>query len=333
MSEITTPTPEELENVLDRSALAGGTGPGASDRTDAVRAENLIAAKYWGDVQCRIILTFLVFAAGWVAVLVAGYTGTLPLWGVLLANSVLASTFYMPMHEAAHKNIMGKATRGRWVEEAIGRLSSIPTGIEFTSHRAGHMRHHAYTNDPDRDPDHFTEGRMRELPVKFYGLTMLYAFLPFFVLVPPLRLLLPRPLRAKVADREGPKAEGKAQLRFWLLSTVVLVVCAATGNGLWALCAWWLPARIQLCWLMFIFAWYPHHPARETDRYRHTRVAVFPGSGLLIRGHDHHAIHHLYPRVPHYRLRRVWRELSADLVARGVRAEGRARGATGPIVW
>jgi len=84
---------------------------------------------------------------------------------------------------------------------------------------------------------------------------------------------------------------------------------------------------------MFIFAWYPHHPARESSRYRHTRVAVFRGSGLLIRGHDHHAIHHLYPRVPHYRLKAVWSELSEELVQRGVRAEGRAKGATAPIVW
>jgi fatty acid desaturase len=60
---------------------------------------------------------------------------------------------------------------------------------------------------------------------------------------------------------------------------------------------------------------------------------VFRGSGLLIRGHDHHAIHHLYPRVPHYRLRKLWNELSADLVQRGVRAEGRAVNATSPVVW
>jgi len=35
-------------------------------------------------------------------------------------------------------------------------------------------------------------------------------------------------------------------------------------------------------------------------RYVDTRVAVFPGSTLLIRGHDYHALHHLFPRVPHY---------------------------------
>lgn len=327
------PAPEELENELVVTAHREFAQSGQSARNEQVRAEGVIAAKYWGEVQYRIIATFFVFSFCWIGVIVLTQNAGLPLWLGLILNSIFATTFYMPMHEAAHKNIMGKAMNGRAVEEVIGHLASIPTGIEFTAHRIGHMRHHAFTNDPERDPDHFTEGRLSELPLKFYGMTMLYAFLPFFALVKPLRILLPSALRSKLDNRDGSKAEGKAQIRFWLLSTIVLIACFFTGHGLVALCLWWLPARIQLCWLMFIFAWYPHHPARETSRYRHTRVAVFPGSGLLIRGHDYHAIHHLYPRVPHYRLKAVWNELSDDLVAHGVRTEGRAKGATTSVVW
>jgi beta-carotene hydroxylase len=195
------------------------------------------------------------------------------------------------------------------------------------------MRHHAYTNDPKRDPDHFTDGRLSELPVKFYGMTMLYSFLPFFALVPPLRILLPKSLQAVFNERGGNAKEGKAQIRFWLLTTIVLIASFITGHGVEALLLWWLPTRLQLCWLIFIFAWYPHHPANETSRYRHTRVAVFRGSGLLIRGHDHHAMHHLFPRVPHYKLKALWSELADDMVSRGVRTEGRAVGATRPVVW
>jgi beta-carotene hydroxylase len=328
-----TPSPEDLEDVLLKNADTEVAQEGRLARMELMRAENFVAAKYWGEFQFRIVATFLGFTVCWVSVLVFGVLGILPLWLGLILNTVLASTFYMPLHEATHKNIRGKSSRGQIVEEVVGRLSSIPTGIEFTSHRAGHMRHHAHTNDPVRDPDHFTEGQLSELPAKFYGMTMLYAFLPFFALIKPLRVLLPESLRTRLSDREGSKSEGKAQIRYWLLSTAVLVTCFATGHGLAALCLWWLPARFQLCWLMFIFAWYPHHPAKETSRYRHTRVAVFRGSGLLIRGHDYHAIHHLYPRVPHYRLKKVWNELSEDLVARGVRAEGRAVGSMGPVVW
>lgn len=330
--ESVTPEPEALDDLLVMQA-SGSATDGAAARREAVRAENAVAARYWGGIQWRIVVTFMVFAVCWVAVIVAGVNGSVPLWAGLVLNSVFASTFYMPMHEAAHRNIWGKVSTGRQVEEFIGVLCSVPTGINFSSHRGSHMRHHAYTNDPDRDPDHFTDGRLRELPVKFYGMTMLYAFLPFFALLPFTRVLLPASFKKILSGRDGGKKEGQSQVRFWLLTTVVLVACFATGHGVQALMLWWLPARFQLMWLMFIFAWYPHHPASETSRYRHTRVAVFRGSGLLIRGHDHHAMHHLYPRVPHYRLKALWRELADELVPRGVRAEGRAVGATRPVVW
>ena len=330
--EFVTPAPEALEDLYV-NAFHGDPTDVSGARRRAVHAENAVAAKYWGSVQWRIVATFLVFSLCWVGVIVAALAGTIELWQGLLLNSIFASTFYMPMHEATHKNIWGKVKRGRIVEESIGFLCSIPTGIEYSSHRAGHMRHHAYTNDPDRDPDHFTDGRLIELPAKFYGMTLLYTFLPLFALIPFTRVVLPSSLRQVLSRRAGNKNEGKAQVRFWLLTTVVLIVGFATGHGFQVLLLWWLPARIQLCWLMFIFAWYPHHPAQETSRYRHTRVAVFRGSGLLIRGHDHHAVHHLYPRVPHYKLKALWSELAGELVARGVRAEGSAVGATQAVVW
>ena len=328
-----TPLPEELEITIANQALIEAEENSKTLRSEQVRGENLIAAKYWGDIQWRIIATFIAFSICWCGVIYFAVTGSVALWQGLLLNSVLASTFYMPLHEATHKNIWGKSSRGRWVEDAIGIASSVPTGINFSSHRAGHMRHHAFTNDPVRDPDHFTDGRLSELPVKFYGMTMIYSFLPFFALIKPVRVLLPKDLRQKLGESQSSKDEGKSQLRFWLLLTLVLVVSFATGHGVEALMLWWLPARLQLMWLMFIFAWYPHHPANETSRYRHTRVAVFRGSGMLIRGHDHHAMHHLFPRVPHYRLKALWRELAPELVQRGVRAEGRALHATTSVVW
>lgn len=332
MSDMT-PAPEALEEILVEEASQATSSTSVGIGSDNVRAENMVAAKYWGGIQYRIVVTFLLFTVCWVGVIALGVNGTLPLWQCLILNTVFASTFYMPMHEAAHKNIWGKTPRGRWVEEVIGMLSSVPTGINFSAHRASHMRHHAYTNDPKRDPDHFTDGRLRELPVKFYGMTMLYSFLPFFALIPPLRILLPQSLRPVFDDRGGSVKEGKSQVRFWLLTTIVLVTSFAKGHGMEALLLWWIPARLQLCWLMFIFAWYPHHPANETSRYRHTRVAVFRGSGMLIRGHDHHAMHHLFPRVPHYKLKALWKELAEPMVDRGVRVEGRAVGATQPVVW
>ena len=60
---------------------------------------------------------------------------------------------------------------------------------------------------------------------------------------------------------------------------------------------------------------------------------MFPGSRLVIRGHDYHALHHLFPRVVHYKLPKLWQEIGPQMTAKGVRTEGRALGATQPITW
>jgi len=136
-----------------------------------------------------------------------------------------------------------------------------------------------------------------------------------------------------MAADSGNKKSGLIQLRFWFFSTLVLVVAFLMGYGWPALLLWFIPSRLQGLWLLTVFAWFPHHPATKVGRYVDTRVAVFAGSRFLIRGHDHHAVHHLFPRVPHYRLRRLWSDIADDMVAKGVRSEGRALDATGPIIW
>jgi len=251
----------------------------------------------------------------------------------LILNTVIASTFYMPMHEAAHGNIWGRTTSGKWIEDLIGMLCAIPLSFSYKAHRPSHMRHHAHTNDPLKDPDFHTAGPMHTVLKSWYGQVMLATFLPVFAFVPATRKLLPTAMLVMMRAETGSKKTGLIQLRFWLLTNAFLVIAIFTGYGWQALMLWYLPSRIQALWLLTIFAWFPHHPATKVGRYGDTRVAVFPGSRWLIRGHDHHAVHHLFPRVPHYRLRKLWADIADDRVAKGVRSEGSALDATGPIIW
>lgn len=327
-----TPDPDALEAIFDNAELSN-TANSAADRRTILQHENEMAKKFWGGFQPRIVLTFALFSAGWIASLVLGLQGTFSLWIGLVVSTFFAATFYMPMHEAVHKNIWGKQSRARWGEELIGYLCSVPLLINFKTHRSGHMRHHAFTNDSSRDPDHFSGGELGALGSKIFGMTMINMFLPFFALVPATRRVLPASVRGVFDVAGGNKKEGLSQVRFWLLTHVVLIASFAFGFGWQALALWYIPARLQFMYLIFIFAWFPHHPAKETTRYKHTRVAVFRGSGFLIRGHDYHAMHHLFPRVPHYRLRALWNEMADEMVTKGVRTEGRAKAATAPVVW
>ena len=283
-------------------------------------------------MEPRIVIEFVISAAVWVGVIALGTTGVIPLWLGLIVNTVVATTFYMPMHEAAHGNIMGRRPGSKFLEELIGSLSSIPLGFAYKPHRSSHMRHHAHTNDPLRDPDHFTDGPLSGVLTAWLGQVMLITLLPLFAFVPPARRLIPRRMQISMAAGGG-RTDGLRQLRFWVLTTMALVLAFVFGFGWPALLLWYLPSRLQALWLLFIFAWYPHHPADAVGRYVDTRVAVFPGSRLIIRGHDHHAVHHLFPRVPHYRLQALWQDIAEDMVAKGVRSEGGATSATRPIVW
>ena len=311
---------EQIDRTIDLSA----------EKKIAIKAENQVAGRFWGGVEWRIVAEFIVFAAAWVFVMVQGLRGAIPLLLGLVLNTAIASTFYMPMHESVHGNISGKVASMRWLNELIGKLAQPMLIMSHSAHRSSHMKHHAFTNEPGRDPDYVTRGRFSELPVKWFAMTMLNTFLPLFAVFPVLRRLIPKSL-LRGGDRDPQTA--KSLFRVWLVSTVVLVVAFVFGAGPQALLLWWLPARIQMLWLMFIFAWFPHHPADKAGRYVDTRVAVFPGSGLLVRGHDHHALHHLFPRVAHYKLRRLWQEMADDLVSKGVRSEGGAKAATGPVIW
>jgi len=301
------------------------------DRRLVLREERAQAAPYWGKIEPRIIVTFLLFSAAWIAVIVLGVNGTIPLWLGLILNTVIASTFYMPMHEATHGNIWGHTTSGKWIEDLIGMLCAIPLGFSYKAHRSSHMRHHAHTNDPLKDPDFHTAGPMHTVLKSWYGQVMLATFLPVFAFVPAARKLLPAAMLVMMRAETGSRKAGLIQLRFWFLTHAFLVLTILTGYGWQALMLWYLPSRLQALWLLTIFAWYPHHPATKVGRYVDTRVAVFPGSRWLIRGHDHHAVHHLFPRVPHYRLPRLWADIADDMVAKGVRSEGKALSATGPI--
>lgn len=322
-----------MSSALDPERIWHPDDQPTAEARQILRDENLIAAKYWGGFQSRIVITFFFFAAIWVSTLVMGLNGSIPLWLGLIVNTAVAATFYMPMHESVHRNVWGKTMKFRKGEDLLGILCGIPLLMSFGVHRPSHMRHHAFTNDADRDPDFFAQGKMKELPIKWYVVLMTFTFLPLFAFVPAARKLLPQTALKRASRQEVNREEGKLQFRFWILVHAVVIAAFVTGHGVQALMLWYIPARLQFCWLITVFAWFPHHPAAETGRYVDTRVAVFPGSGVLVRGHDHHALHHLFPRVPHYRLRALWAEMAEDLVAKGVRAEGGAVAATGPVVW
>ena len=66
----------------------------------------------------------------------------------------------------AHEGIHGHLGHTKRANFGWGRLALLPTMVPFTNFRKTHHLHHAHTNIPDRDPDHFLRCRAWEFPLR-----------------------------------------------------------------------------------------------------------------------------------------------------------------------
>lgn len=281
-----------------------------------VSSEREIAAKYTGDFAWPTVVLFVALVSAYAGVVVAGASGAAPLWLCALVNGVLAYCFYTVHHEANHNNVSGRHTRLRFVDQVLGNAASIPLHLNFVSYAPSHLLHHAHTNEPDRDPDYFMAGPGRAIVPRWVASTILKNVLALPLIGPALPAVLPGKLangaRLFVTRRKGLRYFTQACLAVLLLSFVA-------GVGVQVLFLWWIPAQIGALILQVWFVWLPHHDFSETSRYRNTRIRGWLGSNVMLLGQDHHLIHHLYPRVPFYRYRALYREIRPSLEQNGAR--------------
>ena len=66
-------------------------------------------------------------------------------------------------HESVHGHLATTRSGNYW----WGRIALLPSMVPFTNFRRTHQLHHAFTNIPDKDPDHFMKSRnLLELALK-----------------------------------------------------------------------------------------------------------------------------------------------------------------------
>ena len=199
----------------------------------------------------------------------------LGIWLAGLATCSIALTAlggylaFTPLHEAAHRSL----ARARWVNEVVGRIAAIPLLGPFPAVRYLHLEHHKHTNEPDRDPDHWS-GRG---PAWLLPLRWLTQDLNYYVVY----ARRPRPWRERIE----------------ILATVALLLAIASPT-------WLIGSRVAIGALAFLFDYLPHRPhvvtARQ-DRYRATAHRRGRALYALTLGQSMHLVHHLYPGIPFYR--------------------------------
>lgn len=267
--------------------------------------ERAIARKYIGGFPWLMVIWGLGGFLLWLALWPLVALDYVPLWlGGLIATIILCAC-YLPSHEAEHGNIGRPGSSTRWLNEIIGHCSMWPLLIPYGAHRAVHLKHHAYTNDHEKDPDIYT--RSANIWQAMYR-----------------AWLRSQPVTGgtdQTAALEDSPEKDRLILQAFLVTRfawLVMFALAWSGLALELLVLWWLPRHIATVYTIVTLAWAPHHPANETGRYRDTRGWVSPVGTILSSGMEYHLVHHLFPAIPLNKTPAAYRELKPLLEKEGM---------------
>ena len=264
--------------------------------------EKAIAKSFSQRFQWEMILIGLGQATIWLSLWPLVLNGILDLWVGFLIASLCACFAYLPSHEAQHGNYSRGNPKLRWLDGFVGHITLITLIFPYHILRVTHMKHHAYTNNPEKDPDYLNahskslfqviknsaDGSSTDYGKYLEVFSSDKAFVNSFEKAIPIALLY----------------------RFTLL---VLVIIFPLETFL----LWWLPAKIGTVYTTVFFSYYPHL-GTSAGRYQNTRFWSHWMPRYLNHSMQLHFIHHLHPGIGHYDEPKAVEALKPFLIARKV---------------
>lgn len=253
--------------------------------------------------------TILLTVGALVVYLSAAYfavQGSLAVGWTIGINTIMAYFLFTSMHEAAHSNISGTGSSAKWLDEAVGWASSWTLFAPFYLFKIIHFKHHAHTNDPKKDPDHWLASK-NFISLLFHSFTVFPVYL-----ISGIRLL--------ITDK---KLVQKIRRELWISYLVLTVQFVVLGvliyqfGWFYPVLLWVLPAFLAQALLAFAFDWLPHHPHDNMERYLNTRVINIPGISAFLLSQNFHLIHHLYPNIPFYHYKNAYDEVEETIQKKG----------------
>ncbi len=261
----------------------------------------LSTADNWHSLV-SIATDWLVVAAAVAATLAAGMNP----WVYALAVVAIGSrqrALRSLIHEASHGKLFGSAR----LNDALGRLLvAFPLMTSMTAYRCAHCQHHGHLWDPERDPK---MARYAEQGLIAPPDGSLASFLRRHVARPLLLAEMPFNIWAALSWKGAPLAETLGRYAYW----AVAIAAIAWLGWLDEFVAFWL---VPFCTTYQVFRYwsdmadhaglYSDNPWRSSRSWEGWALTV-----QLLGPHaaNYHFPHHLFPNVPHYRVRHVHRLL------------------------
>jgi beta-carotene hydroxylase len=264
--------------------------------------EKAVAKKYAQRFQWEMILIGIGQAFVWLSLWPLVMFGIIPLWLGFVVACFCACMAYLPSHEAQHGNYSRGDPKKRWIDTLVGHITLITVMFPYEILRVTHMKHHAYTNHDDKDPDFLTSNAKS---VKEVILLSLDGTSPDYQ---KYKEVYSGDAAFQKAFEKGVKVS--LAYRLTLMSLVFLF-------PLQTLLLWWLPAKIGVLYTTLFFSYYPHI-GTEIGRYKNTRFWQHWMPRYINHSMQLHFVHHLHPNIGHYDEPRAIEELKPFLIARGV---------------
>ena len=118
--------------------------------------EKAVAKKYAQRFQWEMILIGIGQACVWLSLWPLVMYEIITLWVGFIIASICACMAYLPSHEAQHGNYSRGNPKKRWLDSFVGNFTLVTLIYPYEILRVTHMKHHAYTNHDDKDPDFLT---------------------------------------------------------------------------------------------------------------------------------------------------------------------------------
>jgi len=263
------------------------------------------------------VMLLVYIVVGIVAVDVAAMRGLIPYWVAALLNVATMYPFFHVMHDSFHRAASSNVALNDW----IGRIVLFVVGSMATleSIRYSHMLHHRFTNAP-QDPDHYIHGdSWLTRPLRWMTFDYHYVW--------------------HSASSRDPRARKLViqSLPYTIAMASIVVGLIYLGYGWEVLMLWYLPLRITLGLIAYVFLWLPHLDGDENGELAHIQVATSSADNLtagttmrlgfeslltpLMQWHNYHLIHHLWPTTPSYNHAKVWQLMEPELRERDLRIQ------------
>ena len=228
--------------------------------------------------------------------------GFIPLWAGFLIATLCACLAYLPSHEAQHGNYSRGNPKRRWIDSLVGNFTLITLIYPYEILRVTHMKHHAYTNHPEKDPDYDNQhaSSVAKLAIQVLdGTSVDYS------------------KYEEVFAEDAAFQKGFKKGALIGLTYRAILMIAVFLLPLHTLFLWWLPAKLGTVYTTTFFSWYPHLKT-EQGRYKDTRFWQHWMPRYINHSMQLHFIHHLHPSIGHFDEPKAIEALKPFLIARGV---------------